>query len=290
MHNNIQMRKKITLYSIALLGMLVLFNSCKKEYESIESIDDAKIQAYIKQNNLTMTKDPSGFYFQVLSNGTGIPLLNKDSVFYKLAIKSLDGTGYYTTATYANEGTYLGYAYPSPYRIALAGTNRGAKVRIILPSYLAYGKNGNTSVPSNEVIVSELSTYTETAQWQIDDKTITNFLTAKGITATKGANRVYYKTTTAGTGNTIDIGSTITVKYTGRLLDGTVFDTSGDATLTYPATGGVISGWDVLFGMQAGAKVRIFVPSDLAYGTAGTSGIAPNSVLDFDIEVITVTN
>ncbi len=285
------MRKKLTIYSLALLGIAILFNSCKKDYESIESIDDAKIQAYIKQNNLTMTKDPSGFYYQVLTTGTGAPLLNKDSVFYKLAIKSLTGTTYYTSPTYGNEGTYVGYATPSSYRMALVGINRGSKVRVILPSYLAYGKNGNAAIPSNEVLVSELSTYTETAQWQIDDKTITNFLTAKGLTATKSSNRVYYKVGTLGSGIPIDIGSTVTVKYTGRLLDGTVFDqTTGDATLAYAATGGVIKGWDVLFGMSKGTKVRIFIPSDLAYGTSGSGAISPNSVLDFDIEIVDVTN
>lgn len=284
------MLKRFTLYTIALLGVLVLFNSCKKEYETIESIDEAKIQEYIKKNNLTMTKDPSGFYYQVLTQGTGAPLQNKDSVFYKLAIKSLDGTGYYNTPTYGNEATYVGYAYPSPYRIALQGVKRGSKVRVILPSYLAYGKNGNSSVPSNEVIVAELTTLSDTKQWQIDDRTISDYLTSKAIIATKSPSRVYYKYNVVGTGNAIDIGSTVTVKYTGRLLDGTVFDTSGDATFSYPATNGVIKGWDILIGMQVGSKVRIFIPSDLAYGTTGSGSIAPNSILDFDIEIVSVTN
>jgi FKBP-type peptidyl-prolyl cis-trans isomerase FkpA len=291
MHNNIQMRKKLTIYSLALLGIAILFNSCKKEYESIENIDEAKIQAYIKQNNLTMTKDPSGFYYQVITNGTGAPLLNKDSVFYKFTIKSLTGETYYSSPTYGNEGSYLGYLYPESYRIALAGTNRGSKVRIILPSYLAYGKNGNSSIPSNEVLVGEISTYTETAQWQIDDKTIINFLAANNLIATKSPMRVYYKNVLAGTGTEVDIGSTVTVKYTGRLLNGTVFDqTVGDATFVYQATGDVIKGWDVLMGMKAGAKVRIFVPSDLGYGASTSGNIPGNSVLDFDIEIVNVVN
>jgi FKBP-type peptidyl-prolyl cis-trans isomerase FkpA len=285
------MLKKLTIHAFALLGIMILFNSCKKEYESIEDIDDAKIQAYIKQNNLTMTKDPAGFYYQVVSNGTGAPHLNKDSVFYKLSVKSLSGQSFYTTPVYGNEGTYLGYLYPDPYRVALSGTNRGAKVIVILPSYLAYGKNGNASVPSNEVLVSELSTLNETKQWQIDDKTITNFLTANNITAVKSPTRVYYTNSVIGTGASVDIGSTVTVKYTGRLLNGTIFDqTVGDATFTYQATGGVIKGWDVLLGMAKGTKVRFFIPSDLAYGTTGSGAVPPNSILDFDVEIVEVTN
>jgi len=286
------MLKKLTLYSFALLGILVLLNSCKKEYESIESIDDAKIQAYIKKNNLTMKKDPSGFYYQVLTAGTGAPLANKDSVFYTLSVKSLDGASYYNTPAYGNEGTYVGYAYPSSYRIALLGVNRGSTVRVILPSYLAYGKNGNSTVPSNEVIVSELTTYSEDKQWQIDDKKIIAFLAAKGLTATKSSNRVYYKINELGTGTAVDLGSTVTVKYTGRLLNGTVFDQmTGDQTfVTSIVGGGLIKGWEVLLGMPKGTKVRIFIPSDLAYGTAGSTSIPTNSILDFDIEIVDVTD
>ncbi len=73
-----QMHKNITKYIYALLGVILIFNSCKKEYESIEDIDDAKIQAYIKSNNLPAVKDPSGFYYQVLDPGTGGAMLNKD--------------------------------------------------------------------------------------------------------------------------------------------------------------------------------------------------------------------
>jgi len=286
------MLKKLTKYSFALLGILVLLNSCKKDYESIESIDDAKIQAYIKKNNLTMTKDPSGFYYQVLTAGTGAPLANKDSIFYTLSIKSLDGTSYYNTPAYGNEGTYVGYSFPSSYRVALLGVNRGSTVRVILPSYLAYGKNGNSNVPSNEVIVSDLTTYAETKQWEIDDKKIIAFLAAKNLTAVKNPNRVYYKVNQLGTGETVDLASTVTIKYTGRLLNGTVFDqTTGDQTFaTTIVGGGLIKGWEALLGMQKGAKVRIFIPSDLGYGTTGNTGIPANSILDFDIEIVDVTN
>ncbi|TCC93211.1 hypothetical protein EZ428_00085 [Pedobacter frigiditerrae] len=281
--------RKLTTYTLALLGILVLFNSCKKEYETIESIDDAKIQAYIKKNNLTMTKDPSGFYYQLVTQGTGASLLNKDSVFYNLSISSLGGANYYTTAAYNNEGTYLGYISPSSYRTALEGANRGAKVRVILPSYLAYGKNGNATVPSNEVIISDITTEVLPTQWQIDDKRIVDFLAAKGLTATKSPLRVYYIVKTPGTGTSVDISSTITVKYTGRTLNGTVFDTSGDATISSPLVS-LIKGWEVLLGMQKGAKVRIFVPSNLGYGLDAQTSIPGSSVLDFDIELVDVTN
>jgi FKBP-type peptidyl-prolyl cis-trans isomerase FkpA len=284
-----QMRKKLTIYSFALLGILVLLNSCKKEYESIESIDEAKIQAYIKQNNLTMIKDPSGFYYQVVTQGTGDQLQNKDSVFYDFNIKALSGELYQPTLANSNAGTYLGYITPTPYRLALTNLKRGGSVKVIFPSYLAFGKNGNGNIPSNEVLISEISTYPQKTQWEIDDNRIVTFLAAKGITATKDPSRVYYQVLTPGTGSdVIDLNSTLVVKYTGRLLDGTVFDTSSSFNTTLS---GVILGWAKVIPLfKSGAKIRLFIPSDLAYSVGGNGAVPANAVLDFDIEIVSVTN
>ncbi|MFD0939780.1 FKBP-type peptidyl-prolyl cis-trans isomerase [Pedobacter boryungensis] len=283
------MSKKLTIYSFALLGVLVLFNSCKKEYESIESIDEAKIQAYIKQNNLTMTKDPSGFYYQVVSQGAGDAMLNKDSVLYDFNIKSLAGVEYQKNSAISNFGNYLGYITPSPYRIALTNLKRGSSVKVIFPSYLAFGKNGSGNIPSNEVLISEISTYTQKTQWELDDIKIKAFLTTKGIAATKDPSRVYYQVLTAGTGtDAINQNSTLVVKYTGRLLDGTVFDSNTSYSTTL---NGVIVGWGKILPLfKSGAKIRIFIPSDLAYSSIGNGLIPANASLDFDIEIVSVTN
>jgi len=290
------MRKKLIFPAVALVGLMLLFNSCKKEYESIQSIDDAKIQAYIKQKNLTMKKDPSGFYYQVVEQGTGAPLLNKDSVFYNLAVKSLTGASYYNTAAYATEGTYLGYLAPEAYRIALTGVNRGGKVKVILPSYLAYGKNGNAQVPSNEVILSDLVVSPLGKQWEIDDKSISEYLTKNNIAAVKNSARVYVIIDFPGTGTAINSQtSTITVNYTGKLLNGTVFDQNNGLSSRLD---GLIMGWrKTLVGLNQGTKLRFYIPSDLAYGTAGSRNsvtgeytVPPNSPLAFEIEITAVTN
>ncbi len=293
-----QMHKNITKYIYALLGVILIFNSCKKEYESIEDIDDAKIQAYIKSNNLPAVKDPSGFYYQVLDPGTGGAMLNKDSVFYNVTVKSLSGNVYFSPTVFSNTGNYLGYVTPDAYREALYAINRGGKVRVIVPSYMAYGKNGSGPVPSNEVIVSEITTYLETKQWQIDDRLINEFITAKNLTMTKDPSRVYYNISQVGTGTQVSKFSTVTVKYTGRFLTGTIFDqTTGDATLV-AAINALVPGWGkVLVGLKKGTKVRLIIPSDLGYGsqdrkdsTTGAVTIPRNSILDFDIEIVDVTD
>ncbi|WP_379085171.1 FKBP-type peptidyl-prolyl cis-trans isomerase [Pedobacter sp. UC225_65] len=292
------MHKNITKYIYALLGVILIFNSCKKEYESIEDIDDAKIQAYIKSNNLPAVKDPSGFYYQVLDPGTGGVMQNKDSVFYNVTVKSLSGNVYFSPTVFSNTGNYLGYVTPDAYREALYAINRGGKVRVIVPSYMAYGKNGSGPVPSNEVIVSEITTYLETKQWQIDDRLINEFITAKNLTMTKDPSRVYYNISQVGTGTQVSKFSTVTVKYAGRFLTGTIFDqTTGDATLV-AAINALVPGWGkVLVGLKKGTKVRLIIPSDLGYGsqdrkdsTTGAVTIPRNSILDFDIEIVDVTD
>lgn len=83
----------------------------------------------------------------------------------------------------------------------------------------------------------------------------------------------------------------VTVHYEGRLIDGTVFDSSVERG--EPATFGVtqvIPGWvEALQLMKVGAKWRLFIPSALAYGPQGAGGIiGPNQTLIFDVELIRI--
>lgn len=283
--------RKITTYITALFSVIVLFSSCKKEYESIESIDKAKIDDYIKRNNLQgVINHPDGFSYQVLEPGTGNDLERTDLVFYNFDIQSLTGTVYQSASAISNNSTYVGYVTsPAAFRPIMLKVKRGAKVKIIIPSYLAFGKNGNGNIPSNEVIISNLTIFSEATQADIDDNRIRTFLTANNITATKHTSGVYYEVLTPGTGSdVIDEHSKLVVKYSGRLLNGTQFDSS-DSFSTSLST--VIPGWgEVIPLFKAGAKVRIFIPSGLGYGASGSGAIPINSVLDFTIDITSVTN
>lgn len=128
-------------------------------------------------------------------------------------------------------------------------------------------------------------------QGNIDDSIILKFLSDKGITAQKHSSGIYYQIISQGSGNITYTGNTtVSTKYTGRLLSGTVFD----GTTTQPVAfklGGVITGWQAGIPLiQKGGKIRLFIPSGLAYGCDGQGPIPANAVLDFDIELIDVTN
>lgn len=100
-----------------------------------------------------------------------------------------------------------------------------------------------------------------------------------------------YEVLTEGDGPMPTAGDQVEVHYTGKLIDGTVFDSSVDRG--QPATFGVtqvIPGWvEALQLMKAGSKWRLFIPSQLAYGPNGAGGvIGPNQTLIFDVELLKV--
>lgn len=104
------------------------------------------------------------------------------------------------------------------------------------------------------------------------------------------ASGLQYEVLKEGTGLQPTAADQVTVHYTGKLIDGTVFDSSVERG--EPATFGVtqvIPGWvEALQLMKEGAKYRLFIPSQLAYGPNGAGPIAPNSTLIFDVELIKV--
>ena len=100
-----------------------------------------------------------------------------------------------------------------------------------------------------------------------------------------------YEVITEGNGDKPAASDTVVVHYTGTLIDGTVFDSSVERGT--PATFGVtqvIPGWvEALQLMQVGAKWRLYIPSDLAYGPRGAGGaIGPSSTLIFDVELLQI--
>jgi FKBP-type peptidyl-prolyl cis-trans isomerase FkpA len=96
-----------------------------------------------------------------------------------------------------------------------------------------------------------------------------------------------------GTGTEAQAGKTVSVHYTGWLLDGTKFDSSKDRNqpFSFPlGRGQVIKGWDEgVAGMKVGGKRTLVIPPDLGYGARGAGGvIPPNATLKFEVELLDV--
>lgn len=131
-------------------------------------------------------------------------------------------------------------------------------------------------------------------QIAIDDQILQQYIKDKGLTAQKTADGLYYVTEKQGDGAKVEMNKKVTVNYTGKLTNGTMFDSSLNPGRTpFEFTIGqhqVIAGWDegiALF--NVGGKGTLLIPSALGYGARGAGGtIGPNAVLIFDIEVLKV--
>ena len=122
-----------------------------------------------------------------------------------------------------------------------------------------------------------------------DDALIQNYLSNTGIKATKDPSGLYYEITNPGTGATPTASSTITVTYTGSLLNGNIF--APTSTIT-GALSSFIKGWQIgVPHIAAGGTILLLVPSALGYGnTSPNIDIPDNSVLVFTVALTSFTN
>ncbi len=114
---------------------------------------------------------------------------------------------------------------------------------------------------------------------------------AKRSEVTVTASGLQFEVINEGSGDKPTAESTVRTHYHGTLIDGTVFDSSYDRgePAEFPVAG-VIKGWtEALQMMPVGAKWRLYVPHDLAYGERGAgAAIAPFSTLVFDVELLEI--
>jgi FKBP-type peptidyl-prolyl cis-trans isomerase FkpA len=131
--------------------------------------------------------------------------------------------------------------------------------------------------------------YDAEKQLHTDEAIIKEFVAATNIAFQRHETGVYYQVLSPGTGNLVFGPNTkITVKYTGRLLNGQIFD---QGELTDMRLGDLIEGWHIGVPLiQKGGKIRILIPSPYGYGPNAAGTIPRNSVLDFDIELIDAKN
>jgi len=123
------------------------------------------------------------------------------------------------------------------------------------------------------------------AHKQASEKFLAENKTKEGVKTTPSG--LQYQVLQAGEGESPKADSTVKVKYKGTLIDGTVFDESKDGPIEFRVDG-VIKGWtEALQLMKPGAKWKLFIPSDLAYGESGSGEkIGPHQALIFEVELI----
>lgn len=146
----------------------------------------------------------------------------------------------------------------------------GGSYRLTIPAALGYGERTAGPIPPNSDLV-----------FTVD---LLDTGPPERARAMMGLPMLRVDTIAPGTGRIPTEEELVLVNYTGRLADGTVFD-SGQGVVFF--VNQVVPGFaQGLQQMRAGGRYRIFIPADLAYGANGTGPIPPNSDLTFEVELI----
>ncbi len=123
---------------------------------------------------------------------------------------------------------------------------------------------------------------------QSEQAEIIGYAATQGISATAHSSGLYYQVTNPGSGPTPNSGSRVFIKYTGKLLNGTIFDSQTTAPVAYGLSG-MIQGFQIgLPLIQKGGSIKLIVPSSLAYGCNGFGAVPGNSILYFEVELTDV--
>jgi FKBP-type peptidyl-prolyl cis-trans isomerase FkpA len=120
-------------------------------------------------------------------------------------------------------------------------------------------------------------------------QSVQDYLTTNNITAKQHCSGIFYEVVTEGAGVTATACSFVTVKYIGKLTNGTVFDQTQPGATYSNYLNNLIVGWiNGIPYVKPGGKIRLYIPPSLGYGSAANGPIPANSVLIFEIDLVAV--
>ncbi len=121
-----------------------------------------------------------------------------------------------------------------------------------------------------------------------EDAAMLSFAASNSITATKHSSGMYYQIINQGSGVSPTLSSTVKVKYTGKLINGTIFDQQIVDAKSFPLDN-LVYGWKIgLPLISKGGTIKLIIPSSFGYGCTGRGPIPGYSILYFEIELIDV--
>jgi FKBP-type peptidyl-prolyl cis-trans isomerase FkpA len=279
-----------------------------------KGIDEKLLTDYFKKKGIKATKTASGLYYTISKKGTG-PLATAGQVL------SVNYTGTLLNGKAFDSNVDTSFKHPEPFKVPIGKGNvikgwdegfllfnKGTKAVLYIPSTLAYGSQDRSpQIPANSILIFEVElldiedapaapVQVDPAQQAIvDDKLLQDYFAKNGIKATKTPSGLYYAISQKGLGPNAAPGKKVTMNYTGKTMDGKVFDSNTDPKFNHVSpfsftlgVGQVIKGWDEgVQLLQLGSRGSFYIPSGLGYGPSGTGGaIPPNAVLIFDVEVV----
>lgn len=287
--------------------------------EKLRIAEDELIRSYIAEKNITAQPNPSGIYFIEKKKGSGISPDSTDYVAVHFTVSRLTGEQIFSTREKGEEPIEFqcGSNFENAgFREAIRMMKNGGTATAIVPSNMAFGEMGAGDIiaPYTPLCYDlEVVKVIPAAEWnkkeaaknaakkaesarleKEEGQLLKKYLTESGITTPPRPSGLIYIERQKGTGPQAVAGKTVQVHYTGKLLDGSVFDSSYDRGQPFEFTLGkrsVIEGWEEGIAlMNEGGKATLIIPSRLGYKDRGAGGrIAPFSSLVFEVELVKVS-
>lgn len=287
-------------WAYLLLVASFFLGSCQQPGEALNDRkkreNEAEIDQYIKLNNLMATKTEQGVYFiQTKSVPTGQAPLLGDEVKYHYITRRLDGVITDSSNVPGNvpETVILNGLQTRNITLGryagILNLKQGEEGSVLVASYQDGGRTGTLLLPQYSPVRYDLRIVSvRTENQQIEDYIRVNNVAV--TTKTEDGLRVSV-TQARPDSVAITTGKTVTLNYTGKLLNGNKFDSN--LAGTYQVRIGekqVVGGFENgLTKLRAGEKATLIFPSALGYGVTGRSTvIQPYSPLLFEIEVTKV--
>ena len=272
--------------------------------------NEQEIQQYLTASNLQATQLGSTglYYLKTVSAPTNQSANVGDEVQFFATSRRLDGAVldstdgknpiFYTYGTSPQRintlinNSFLYKNITNGMFLGLTVSRTGENLTLLVPSYLDDGRTGSLVLPQYSPIRYDL----RIKSVRTEDQQINDYVAANKINVTKTLdNGIRIATTLAKPDSAlITPGQSVTVTYTGRLTDGTVFDdskTRPDTTFSFEVgRAQVVQGWDLgIQQVRRGEKFFLIFPSALGYGTTGRGvQITPFKPLAFEMAVLRV--
>jgi FKBP-type peptidyl-prolyl cis-trans isomerase len=288
-------------------------------FQTVESMifnEEALLKKYVEDNKITVKPNIYGMYIIETKVGTGTKIDSGCHVRMNYKISWLDGKEVYSSYERARPVNFV-YGQPIDtrgFQYGVSTLREGSKARFIVPSSLAFGHDGNGVMvaPYQTIIydveIMEVKTKAEYEKDQVEYKKVQQMITDSlkkdepiqrekylkdnKITVKPLPSGLYYIPVSAGTGPKAEAGKTVKVHYTGKLLNGRIFDSSRDRGNPIEFMLGraqVIKGWDEgISMMRQGGKATLIIPSTIGYMDRDMGIIPPYSTLVFDVELVEV--
>lgn len=307
-------------FGIKLVDFMTQEEKIKKDQEKLNQRKEQEmldLEQYIADNSITVQPEESGLYFISEKKGRGRLPKMEEMVTFHMTVGLIDGTKVFSTL---DRGEPIEIEFGKRFDTegleqGLGMIRKGGKARLIVPSSIGFGaeQRGQVIPPYSTLVYDvEVTNIRSKAEYDKEREAerkkrdaeneirknneaqiIDKYLKDNNITAFPRESGLIFISDQEGSGPNPQDGQRVSVHYTGKLLDGTVFDSSierGEPFSFILGRGQVIRGWDEGIALlKKGGKATLIIPSELGYGSRGAGNtIPPFSPLMFTVELIDI--